>query len=432
MNTAYLNPYGQNAMEIIQGYGNITQITQTTQEINNIIKDTPNQEAKQVNTIQELCYEKIRQHYQYQHNKKSNSYNYLLQPHIEEADTIATHTLLQATAVNYGSNSYEADTITQIITHTTMMRIEKTEPDIIEAALNDYIDTSNTTLKDILPLIKSGGVKLNNILLNKNKVILTYPDFLEEYSQYLEHRRPETIYPLLCNTTRKDILTALIEQQTHKYLQSIETKLKQVEPAQIIRELGKEIKKIETTERKTLIQKQAGNKAVFTNYNDDQPTAYNIEAFPPCIRKCMEGIRSGGRNYAITIFLTPFLSYARLYPGVYTRHIKNAKVTDMDPTLNITHNEIIPLIHQAAQNCKPPLFTDQPEEKKNIHSKLGFGENSLTYENCGKTPWYTPPNCKNIQNNQPSLCTPCADCKRIGNPLYYYNRKRKILSKKKK
>ena len=32
-----------------------------------------------------------------------------------------------------------------------------------------------------------------------------------------------------------------------------------------------------------------------------------------------------------------------------------------------------PLIFDAADNCTPPLFDDQPQEKINIISKLGFG-----------------------------------------------------------
>lgn len=157
---------------------------------------------------------------------------------------------------------------------------------------------------------------------------------------------------------------------------------------------------------------------------------FTITGISTCVKKALNGIKSGGRNYTISLFLTPFLSYARLYPGVYARHIKNAKVADMDPTLNITLEEIIPLIHKAAQNCTPPLFKDQPQEKHNIHSKLGFGEGKISLENSEKTPWYTPTNCKNIQNNHPELCTPCTDCKKIGNPLSYYNCKRKLLTRK--
>jgi len=429
MKTAYLNPYGQYAYEIIQHYGNITQITQSTQEINNIIKHTPNQEKKNVNTIRELCYEKIRQYYQHQTNKKNNTYNYLYNRAIDTTDTIATHTLLQATAITYGHDSPMADLITNIITHTTRQRIETLHDEqLTNQALNDYIDIHHTTLNDILPLINTRQLKLNTLLLSHNKLILTYEDFINEYDEYLRHRRPEMIYELLCYNMKKDLLAALIEKQTRKYMKQIENQLKQIEPASIITQIGEDIKKIEQKERQNSIRQYATGG--YTSFDDDRPTGYITEAFPPCVQKALNGIKSGGRNYAVSLFLTPFLSYARLYPGVYARHIKNAKITDMDPTLNITQEEIIPLIHKAADNCRPPLFNDQPQEKGNIHSKLGFGEGTISNENCGKTPWYTPINCKNIQNQQPELCMPCKDCQKIGNPLSYYNRKRKLLTRK--
>ena len=429
MKTAYLNPYGQSAHEIIHKYGNITQITTKTQEINNIIKNTPNQKHKQINTIKDLCHDKIRQHLQDQYKQKSNKYNYLYNRAIDTMDTIATHTLLQATAINYGHESSEADLITQIITNTTRKRIETTTEHEINRALTDYLDIHNTIINDILPLLDTEQIKLNQLVLSHNKIILTYEDFITEYTEYLQHRNPETMYTLLCHNMKKNILTALIQKQTRHYLQLIESQLKKIEPAQIIKTIAEDIKKIEKTEQETR-QKHGTITARYTSFNDDRPTAYIPEAFPPCIQKALRGIKSGGRNCTINMILTPFLSYARLYPGVYAKHKKNPRITDMDPTLTITTEEIIPKIHQAAQNCKPPLFKDQPTEKQNIHSKLGFGEGTITYENCGKTPWYTPPNCKNIKQQQPGLCTPSTDCTKIGNPLSYYNRKRKLLTRK--
>lgn len=99
------------------------------------------------------------------------------------------------------------------------------------------------------------------------------------------------------------------------------------------------------------------------------------EAFPPCIRNTIEGVSSGGRNDAIVLLLTSFASYARLYPRIFASD-ESVKVSDMDPDLSITENEILPLIYEAADNCSPPLFDDQPQEKINIISKLGFGMHS--------------------------------------------------------
>lgn len=42
MKTTYLNPFNQAALNIIKDFGNITGISQTTEHINEIIKNTYN------------------------------------------------------------------------------------------------------------------------------------------------------------------------------------------------------------------------------------------------------------------------------------------------------------------------------------------------------------------------------------------------------
>ena len=153
------------------------------------------------------------------------------------------------------------------------------------------------------------------------------------------------------------------------------------------------------------------------------------EAFPPCIANTVAGVSSGGRNDAIVLLLTSFVSYARLYPGIFGSD-RTVKVSDIDTNLNITLNEILPLIFEAADNCTPPLFEDQPQEKINIISKLGFGmHEEVNLENEGETKWYTPMSCEKIKMHLPQLCKENKDCAKINNPLSYYSRKKWILSK---
>ena len=71
------------------------------------------------------------------------------------------------------------------------------------------------------------------------------------------------------------------------------------------------------------------------------------------------------------LLLTSFASYARLYPRIFASD-ETIKVSDVDPDLTITQNEILPLIFDAADNCTPPLFEDQPQEKINIISKFTY------------------------------------------------------------
>ncbi len=150
----------------------------------------------------------------------------------------------------------------------------------------------------------------------------------------------------------------------------------------------------------------------------------NFDAFPPCIKNTLGGVKAGNRNDAIVLLLTSFLSYARLYPSAFKER-KPHKVSDFDPNLNITLNEILPIIYEAADKCEPPLFEDDPQEKLNITAKLGFGLHGIPeLENEGESKWYTPMSCEKIQVHLPHLCKPDQSCEKISNPLSYYNRRR--------
>lgn len=112
------------------------------------------------------------------------------------------------------------------------------------------------------------------------------------------------------------------------------------------------------------------------------------------------GVPSGLRNYAITVLLTSFLSYARLCPNPPKRDVR---IRDCVSDLSIIEKEILPVIIEAGNRCSPPpLFEDQPHEIKNIWYHLGFGlTDRPTLEDSGNSPWYFPPNCSKIRANAP-------------------------------
>ena len=88
------------------------------------------------------------------------------------------------------------------------------------------------------------------------------------------------------------------------------------------------------------------------------------------------------------------------------------------PSWAIVGTLILPLIFEAADNCTPPLFEDQPQEKINIISKLGFGmHDEVSLENEGETKWYTPMSCEKIKMHLPQLCKENKDCAKINNPF---------------
>jgi DNA primase large subunit len=139
--------------------------------------------------------------------------------------------------------------------------------------------------------------------------------------------------------------------------------------------------------------------------------------FPPCIKYIVSGVETGSRNYAISVLLTSFLSYARVAP----RKVQEPKISDYINDPKVLSDEILPMIYGAAARCQPPLFEDQPGEKLNVHYHLGLGLTSaVKLESSGNSRWYFPPNCEKIRRESPSLCRPDETCRQIKNPLTYY------------
>lgn len=133
-------------------------------------------------------------------------------------------------------------------------------------------------------------------------------------------------------------------------------------------------------------------------------------AFPPCMREALQGVSAGSRNYAVTVLLTSFLSYARVYPSLTA--FDQEKKPELSPEqVQIILDEVVPLILEAGGRCDPPLFTDQPIEKLNVFYHLGFGlTDHPRVGDFGASKWYLPPSCKKIKQNAPSLCKPDALC----------------------
>jgi len=275
-------------------------------------------------------------------------------------------------------------------------------------------------LKD---LIASKKLSLTDLVLSNGEIILDREDFVYTFGDKFSDRSPERIYDILIGDNLKElILTKLIMQNTEDYIDHIKDMLKTIEVHPAIIELGERLEKVISDS--------------MAKYNSFYAGAYGgsvgklvKDAFPPCILNTIKGVSSGGRNDAIVLLLTSFVSYARLYPGIFAADA-TVKVSDIDSNLNITMNEILPIIYEAADNCNPPLFEDQPQEKINITSKLGFGMHEVPdLENEGETTWYTPMSCEKIKMHLPQLCKANKDCEKINNPLSYYSRKKWIMNK---
>ena len=439
--TPYINPFSSDAKEIVSKLGQVENLDKRNKDLMHIVDHTRGQNLNDPHTLPETLKELAIARFEWSLFRKSTEsqekkYEYLFNPEIYENDVVSFYLLCQSVAIKYGPNSHETKLVLDCEEDIISQRlgILKSEPNdfqssFLRKALNQLIDTNNIYWTDLKEVLDMGKLDINELLLSNGRVIIEYEDFIMEYGHLINNRDPKTMYEVTAGVEIKSkILLNLIRLHTKQYIETVhEMSKRMVEPNQVLLDLADNIKEVQ---QKAQNLKYAG--AGSSNYIDDQPVNYELEAFPPCVRKCLNGIKSGGRNDAIVLFLTPFVSYSRLCPGIFSKQEQNMKLSDADPSLEITNNEIIPMIYDAAASCSPPLFKDQPQEKVNINSKLGFGMHTeLKLDHEGETQWYTPMSCEKIKLHMPELCTPSIDCKKIGNPLTYYNRKRRLMKKDK-
>jgi DNA primase large subunit len=196
-----------------------------------------------------------------------------------------------------------------------------------------------------------------------------------------------------------------MEQKILSYIKSIAEKTKDLK-LPIYEEIFREISKISGSLSEIEVQSEE----------------LNPEVYPPCVIKALSGVGAGDRNYAITLFLSSFLSYSRLLPSTKI-FSKDEKPSLNETQINILINEVIPLILSAANKCNPPFLEDQPQEELNIYYHLGFGLAYPTLDNFGRSKWYIPPGCAKVKENAPTLCEPDSFCK-----MYFYEvTKKEIL-----
>lgn len=437
---SYINPLSDEGRNILRDYGDLNQLNEENDDLINIIMHTPNQIISNDDiipkSIKELAINRIKWAIEKKYNKNFNQreYEYFLNDEIGEEDVIAFHILCQALAIQFNPLSREVKIFIESIGKIIEEKLSKITPttryQMIDEILRDIsVDGSIkwTSLKDVIGTKK---LSLIQLLLDNGEIILEKEEFLEKYGNKFDGRPADKIYDIIVGQKIKEwILSRLIMQNTEKYIKRIKEMSKRIEIHSAILELGEELKKMIPEEISKYNTFYEGSGGIYGTVKGGKLIP---EAFPPCIQNTIDGVSSGGRNDAIVLLLTSFISYARLYPGIFSRD-ENVKVSDIDSDLSITENEILPIIYQAADNCSPPLFDDQPQEKLNIISKLGFGlHDEINLENEGETTWYTPMSCEKIKMHLPQLCKEDSSCKGINNPLSCYGRKKYQIDKKEK
>lgn len=411
ISTFFINPFSQEAKQIVKAKGDLNKIIEEDERLINIIEYTSGQrlddDSKIPGSLWELSIKRIEWYLEKKGHRRYQPgyYRFLFNSQIAKFDVITFHILAQAIGAKFNPNSRESRIFIESegeIVKERLLRVEhQVRDDIISKILNELLDSEKPHWIQLEKLLENRRIKLTELILKDGKAIL-------------DKSAPKRIQHII-SSIRENIIPALIMQKTQEYLYKVNEMAAKIEPHPILVELANEIQK--RISREFFIPKK-------TKPGTIKASKLDFDAFPPCIKNTIKGVKAGNRNDAIVLLLTSFISYARLYPAVFKER-KPHKVSDFDPTLNITLNEILPLIYEAADNCEPPLFQDDPQEKLNITAKLGFGlHETPRLENEGESKWYTPMSCEKIKIHLPILCKPDNLCEKIQNPLTYYNRKR--------
>nr|WP_319372557.1 DNA primase [uncultured Methanobacterium sp.] len=426
---SFLNPLSPEGKDIVRELGNFEGIKEDIPELRSLVTHSLSQEILDDNEIPsnylELALKRMEWYIKKKHDREFNSrkYAFLSDYAITKYDVISFYLLCQAIGVKFGPNSRETRVMVEAQGDLIQERLGKLRDEesrlIVEKSLQMLLKDDLVQWTFFQELLSTRKIRLTDLVLDSGELILDREDFLDRFGSRIKHRNPRSMYELLIGDELKElIMVKMIMQETEDYIKQVHEKARiMVEPNPILLELADDLAEVLAEPMQSY-----GYGSGRGGSGPMKAGPLNPLAFPPCVKKALEGIKSGGRNDAIVLFMTPFVSYARLYPDVFRMNLSK-RISDQDPQLEVTENEVLPLIYEAAQRCVPPLFDDQPQEKVNINAKLGFGMHStLKMEHEGETTWYTPMSCEKIKLHLPHLCRPDEVCKKIGNPLSYYNR----------
>jgi DNA primase large subunit len=438
VSVAFINPLSDEGKTVVRELGDFSEVSTENNELIHLVTESRSQEISDDSFIPrnylDLAIKRIEWYIKKKNDRNfdNNQYEFLFNPEIYKYDVIAFYLLCQSVGVKYGPNSRESRMLVESqgkIIEYRLGKLSKAErSEIVTNILNSLISFSHIKWTFFEDLISSKKLKIQDLILDHGEIILDKEDFLERFSSQIKGRKPEKMYEALIGDRIKElVMIKMVMQDTENYILKVGEKSdREIEPNPILLDLADMISEVLTASAQSY---GFGGRSYGGSV---KASALNPKAFPPCVKKVMEGIKSGGRNDAIIMFLTPFISYARLYPSVFSENVTK-RISDIDPNLAIVENEVLPLIFGAAERCSPPLFEDQPQDKINLNAKIGFGMHEHPdLKNEGETTWYTPMSCEKVKLHLPSLCKPDENCKKIGNPLSYYNRKLWAVKKESK
>ncbi|HEY0196276.1 MAG TPA: DNA primase, partial [Methanobacterium sp.] len=323
VNVSFINPFSDEGRQIVREYGDLNSIYGENGDLIELVTRSPSQDISDEESIPRNIVDLALKRLEWYVKKKNNpefdykKYSYLLNRNITRFDVIAFYLLAQAISVKFGPNSRESRVMVE-------SQGKLMESRIGELFLSEKREILGTILNTLLPgevkwtifadLLSSRKIKLTDLVLDQGNIILDKDDFMEKLGYKLEHRDPGKMYDLLIGDQIKElIINRMVMQKTEDYISEVHEKSRrQVEPNPLLLELADQVSEILNEPMATYGYRGSSGKI--------EASTLNQEAFPPCVKIVLEGMKSGGRNDAIILFLTPFISYARLYPDVFRRN----------------------------------------------------------------------------------------------------------------
>lgn len=424
---SFINPLSDEGRQIVRKLGNMNTISMENGILVEIAIHSKSQDISDESIIPhnylDLAVKRVEWYLKKKNDRNFNykKYAFLFNQEITGFDVVAFYLLSQAIGVKFGPNSRESRVMIESQGSLMESRLgdlsRNDRKEVVLNILSSLLTQDHNKWTFFADLLSSRRINLQDLVMDDGNIILYKEDFMQRFQGKIQNRDPERMYELLIGNQIKELIVVkMVMQKTEDYLAEVyEKSRKEIEPNPILLDLAERVSEV--------LNQPMMSFGYGGGTGDLEASPLNPKAFPPCVKTVLEGMKSGGRNDAIILFLTPFISYARLYPDVFRRNVTR-KVSEVDPHLAAVQNEILPLIYGAADRCNPPLFEDQPQEKVNINAKLGFGmHTSLELNHEGESTWYTPMSCEKVKLHLPTLCKPDETCKKIGNPLSYYTRK---------
>jgi len=143
MKTSFINPFSNDAKEIVRKLGNIEYLDKKDDDLVNIITHTPSQQlgidAQIPDTLLKLALKRFEWYlYKKLEDFNEKKYEYLFNPDIYEYDVVSFYLLCQALAIVYGSQSHEVKQLIDSEKELISQRLEKIKAEPTDVQSNFF------------------------------------------------------------------------------------------------------------------------------------------------------------------------------------------------------------------------------------------------------------------------------------------------------